>query len=401
MRIKHIEGVHVRVPLGAPYRNARGQMDAFDSVIVRIETDDGLVGYGESVPFNFSATDPRAHLGDARVQARLINGPIASALAGTDPLDIEALVTRAAELAGPNVDAIAGVDLALWDLMGKSLGQPAYRLLGGVCQDAIPVDFTIGARSPADTAAFALEVHRDGFQGVVVKVPCRSTAEDVERVRAVRSALPAHCTVRVDCNTGHTREGAIDFIRRIAEFDIEFVEQPVAAADLDGLRLCRSVGVPISADESLNTLRDAIDLVKRDACDVMNIKVPKVGGLLFSKRVAAVAAARGAAGRHRRPHDARAVEGGEPALCDVDPRRGGPCARRPRPGVAGPQRRRRGRPYHAGDRQAARRAREGQPGAGPGRRGPVGEGGRVRGAGVSRATARSARRPRPPRATRR
>ena len=293
MRIKHIEGVHVRVPLGAPYRNARGQMDAFDSVIVRIETDDGLVGYGESVPFNFSATDPRAHLGDARVQARLINGPIASALAGTDPLDIEALVTRAAELAGPNVDAIAGVDLALWDLMGKSLGQPAYRLLGGVCQDAIPVDFTIGARSPADTAAFALEVHRDGFQGVVVKVPCRSTAEDVERVRAVRSALPAHCTVRVDCNAGHTREGAIDFIRRIAEFDIEFVEQPVAAADLDGLRLCRSVGVPISADESLNTLRDAIDLVKRDACDVMNIKVPKVGGLLFSKRVAAVAAAAG------------------------------------------------------------------------------------------------------------
>jgi len=293
MRIKHIEGVHVRVPLGTPYHNARGQMDAFDSVIVRVETDDGLVGYGESVPFNFSATDPRAELGDARVQARLINGPIASALQGADPLDIEALVTRAADLAGPNVDAIGGVDLALWDLMGKSLGQPVYRLLGGVCQDPIPVDFTIGARSPAETAAFALEVHRDGFQGVVVKVPCRSIDEDVERVRAVRNALPPHCTIRVDCNTGHTRDGAIAFIRRIAEFNIEFVEQPVAADDLEGLRLCRAVGVPISADESLNTLRDAIELVKQDACDIMNIKVPKVGGLLFSKRVAAIAAAAG------------------------------------------------------------------------------------------------------------
>ncbi len=293
MRITHIEGVHVRVPLGTPYHNARGQMDAFDSVIVRIETDDGLVGYGESVPFNFSATDPRAVLGDGRVLARLINGPIASALTGADPLDIEALVTRAAELAGPNVDAIAGVDLALWDLMGKSLGQPVYRLLGGICQDPIPVDFTIGARSPADTAAFALEVHRDGFEGVVVKVPCRSIDEDVARVRAVRQALPSHCTVRVDCNTGHTRDGAIAFIRRIAEFNIEFVEQPVAADDLEGLRLCRAVGVPISADESLNTLHDAIALVKQDACDLMNIKVPKVGGLLFSKRVAAIAAAAG------------------------------------------------------------------------------------------------------------
>lgn len=293
MKILGVRATHVRVPLDTPYVNARGAMRAFDSVVVRIDSDAGLVGVGESCPFNFSAGDPRAREADAAVLARLVNGPIAGALRGADPLDIEALLSRALALAGDTIDAVGGVDLALWDLAGRHLGQPVYRLLGGRVQDPIPIDYTIGARTPEETAEIARRACEDGYHGVVVKVPATSMDEDVARVRAVRGVLPPGRSLRVDCNTGYSRDAALRFIRRIAEFDVEFVEQPVAAADLDGMRMCRGAGVRVSADESLNTLGDAIALVRHEACDVMNIKVPKVGGLLLSKRMAAVAAAAG------------------------------------------------------------------------------------------------------------
>jgi muconate cycloisomerase len=85
----------------------------------------------------------------------------------------------------------------------------------------------------------------------------------------------------------------VAFLKAIREMQIEFVEQPVAGSDLEGMRLCRQVGVPLSADESLNTPGDALALVREQACDILNIKIPKVGGLLLAKRIAAIGAAAG------------------------------------------------------------------------------------------------------------
>lgn len=285
MHITDIKAVHVRVPLERPYVISRGRMDAFDSVIVRLTTDDGGIGYGESVPLSI--------VGDPVVLARLVNGPIADILRGADPFDVERLVTSAAEAVGPHIDALGGVDLALWDLMGKHLRQPVYRLLGGACQELIAVDYTIGSQTPARMAEVAQEMIREGFRGVVVKVPTQSVPDDVARVRTVRRAVPESCTVRVDCNGGYGRDDAVAFLKAIREFDIEFAEQPVAGDDLAGMRRCRDVGVAISADESLNTPGDALALVRAEACDVLNIKIPKVGGLLLAKRIAAIGAAAG------------------------------------------------------------------------------------------------------------
>lgn len=285
MRIVEIHAVHVRVPLEVPYIISRGRMDAFDSVIVRMITDDGCVGYGESVPLSV--------VGDAVAMARLITGPVASIVRNADPFDIERLVTHAAAALGPDIDALAGVDLALWDVMGKSLGQPVFRLLGGLCQTLIRVDYTIGAAAPERMAAVARAMRDEGFQGVVVKVTGESVATDVARVGAVRRALPQECTVRVDCNGGYTRDDAMAFLKGIREMGIEFVEQPVAGSDLEGMRLCRGAGIALSADESLNTPGDALALVREQACDVLNIKIPKVGGLLLAKRIAAIGAAAG------------------------------------------------------------------------------------------------------------
>lgn len=283
MRIRYVEAIHVRIPLERPYVISRGSMTAFDSVIVRMTTEDGLVGYGESVPLSI--------VGDAAAMARQINGPLRAVFVGADPFDMEALLTSALETPGHDVDTVAGLDMALWDLIGKGVDQPAYRLLGGLCQDPIPIDFTIGAAEPPAMVDAALHAVRDGYAGVVVKVPCVSVAEDIARVRTVRASVPASHSVRVDCNGGYSRTEAFNFLRAIAELKLEFVEQPVAGEDVEGMRRCREFGIPLSVDEGLNTARDALALVQQRACDVFNIKVPKVGGLMLAKRIAAIAAA--------------------------------------------------------------------------------------------------------------
>ena len=184
MQIIKMDAVHVRVPLDSPYVFSRGEMTAFESAIVRIETDDGIVGYGESAPLF------RSPLADAAAVTDILNGVIADDVVGRDPFDIEMIVDRVLALGANNADVVSGVDLALWDIMGKALGQPVYRLLGGFCQDPIAVDFTLSAMPPEEMAAAAHKIHQEGFQGVVVKITGKDLNQDVERVRVVRTALP-------------------------------------------------------------------------------------------------------------------------------------------------------------------------------------------------------------------
>lgn len=287
MRITEVTAVHVSIPLSVPYVFARGVMDSFDNVVVRIDTDEGIVGYGESAPLFRSAS------GDSAFVAQEIGGPLGQLLIGCDPFDIEWIVAKVLSNANGNVDCVAGLDVALWDIMGKALGQPIYRLLGGLCQESILVDFTISSATPEVMAEKALEVIGMGFQGVVVKVTGKSADLAIQQVRAVRRAIPESCTVRVDCNGGFDREGALTFLKGVAGDNIELVEQPLTAADLEGSRKCREIGIPISLDESLITLQDAISIVRNDACDIMNIKIPRVGGFLLAKKMAAVADASG------------------------------------------------------------------------------------------------------------
>jgi muconate cycloisomerase len=287
MEITKVQAINVRIPLDKPYVFARGTMTHFDNVVVRIDTDEGVVGVGESAPLFRSPT------GDASEVTRWIQEKVAPTLIGEDPFDTERLVARALDAADGNVDCVAGVDVALWDILGKRLGQPIYRLMGGMCYSPIAVDYTISSGDPSAMADKARKVHRQGFQGVVVKVTGESVEEGVNQVREVRSVMPDHCTVRVDCNGGFDREGALAFLTGIADRNVELVEQPVAADDLEGLRMCRQVGIPISVDESLISLSDAIAIVRAEACDLFNIKVPRVGGFLLARRMAAIADAAG------------------------------------------------------------------------------------------------------------
>ena len=112
----------------------------------------------------------RSAKSDPTSVARIVNGPVRESLTGKDPFDIERIVEEVLDISGGNVDVPAGVDPALWDIMGKSLGQPVYKLLGGLCPDPIPVDHTIGGSEPTAMAEEARQALEKGFRGVVVKL---------------------------------------------------------------------------------------------------------------------------------------------------------------------------------------------------------------------------------------
>ncbi len=303
MKIVSVLAHLVRIPLATPYVISRGMLDAFTNVVTEVHTDNGLIGYGEAVPVSL--------IGDPVQFKAVIETRLAPLVIGRDPTEIESLVDACLTSCDGVVAAVAGIDLALWDLVGQALRVPVSTLLGGgglpvaatssaaahaVAPGARPgvlVDYTMSVDTPEAMAHRARDVSAAGFLGVVVKVDCKSIDVDVARVRAVRDALPAASSMRVDCNGGYTPDQAFAFIDRIAAMGVEFIEQPVHASDLIGLKACRGRGVRVAADESLSTPQDALRLVSADACDVLNVKVPKAGGLLQSKRVAAIASAAG------------------------------------------------------------------------------------------------------------
>lgn len=285
MKIENIVASVVSIPLTRPYVIARGAVESFTNVVVEVTTTGGISGFGEAVPISV--------VGDCNALLGVIDTRFRPMLIGRDPSDIVGIVETLLAACDGQVAAVAGIDLALWDIAGKVAAQPVRHLLGSQADGGVAIDYTMSVDRPEAMAETARAAIAALYRGVVVKVPCRSVDEDVARVEAVRSVVPETASMRVDCNGGYARQEAIDFLRRVSGLGLEFVEQPVAAGDLEGLAACRGQGVAIAADESLNTLPDARALIESQACDVLNVKVTKAGGLLQSKRIADMALAAG------------------------------------------------------------------------------------------------------------
>lgn len=269
----------VTIPLRRPYVISRGALNAFTNVVVTLRSQDGIEGFGEAVPVSI--------VGDPAKFERIVRDALAPRVIGRDAADIEAVVADLLPHCGGETATLAAIDLALWDIAGKAAGHSVGTLLDlGPVGRKVKIDFTLGAESPDAMAERARAMTTQGYCGVVVKITCRDLDEDLDRIRAVKVAIPASAGLRVDCNGGYTRDDARRFLKAIDGWGIEFVEQPVAAADLDGMALCRGYGTAIAADESLNTPQDAERLIAARACDVLNVKVTKAGGLCQARRVA-------------------------------------------------------------------------------------------------------------------
>ncbi|HMQ32490.1 MAG TPA: enolase C-terminal domain-like protein [Chloroflexaceae bacterium] len=289
MKITRVETIPVQVPIdqGRAVRGGRGAHTVSPFVLVRLHTDEGLVGLGE-----VSCTPIWS--GEDQVTAvHCIQVYLAPLLLGADPTEVERLSASMGRALAGNPFTKAGVELALWDLLGKAAGLPLYRLFGGPVRDHVPTKFSVSGVEPERAAAIAAWAVEQGFTAMKVKVGT-GPEQDVARVRAVREAVGPRVRLGVDANGGWSPRVAVQTIRRLCEYDIFFAEQPVAPFDVTWMAdVRRQVPVPVMADESVSSAQDAMALARAGAADILSIYVGKGGGLGPARKVAALAEAAG------------------------------------------------------------------------------------------------------------
>ena len=289
MKISRIETRIVEIPVKTPYVFSHGVMKAFSNVLVWIHADDGLVGIGEA------SFTPGGGVTEETPEATkpMIDSYLAPVLIGEDPFDVERLHRKMDAVVPRNLIAKSGIDLALWDLIGKAVGQPAWKLLGGTFNPKILCTYTLSIDIPEKMAAQASSRKNQGYKTLVVKIG-HDPETDLQRLRLVREAVGDEVNLRLDANEAYWPEQAIGIIRRMEKYHPEFIEEPVKRWDLDGMaRVARSVGVPISSDESNTSLESALKIIRQGAASILNIKICKNGGLYRSKKIAALAEAAG------------------------------------------------------------------------------------------------------------
>jgi len=289
MKITRIETIPVRIPIDpkVAIQGGRGAHIVSPFLLLKVHTDEGIVGLGE-----VSCT-PGWSGEDQTTAAHFIREHLEPALEGEDPTQIEQLTRRMHRALANNVFTKAGVEMALWDILGKVAGLPVYRLLGGAVRDFVPTKFSVSGVEPERAADIALWAVEQGFRTMKVKVGIEPDA-DVARVRAVREAIGPDVRLGADANGGWLPRVAIGTIERLAEFDLYFVEQPVPALDVSWLAdVRRRAPMPIVADESVFHLQDAMSVVRAGAADVLSVYVGKGGGIGAMRKTAALAEAAG------------------------------------------------------------------------------------------------------------
>lgn len=336
MKITGISAGEIALPLARPFKTALRTVESVRDVVVRVATDDGQVGYGEAPPTAVITGDTTGSILCA------VREFIAPSLTGMDIEDMDALQHKLHSCILKNTSAKAAVDMALYDLYGKRFGAPLYQLLGGAKKE-IETDITISVNPIDEMVADSLDAVRQGFRILKVKVG-KDAKADIERVAAIRRAVGSKTLIRVDANQGWNCRQAVSIISALEDkgLDVELVEQPVPAHDLDGMRyITQRVQTPILADESVFSAEDAIRIIQTGAADLINIKLMKTGGIWKALQICSVAEIYGvecmmgcmlesrlsvAAGAHLAA--ARScitkcdLDG--PSLCSEDPYEGGP-----------------------------------------------------------------------------
>jgi L-alanine-DL-glutamate epimerase-like enolase superfamily enzyme len=286
--ITQVRTRQVSARLHTPFVTALRRTTTTDTLVVAISDDDGHTGYGEA-PQVWQVTG--ASLAGSQACVEQVLAPL---LLGRDPDDLVELCRVVRRAVAGNEAAKAAVDVALHDLAAQRLGVPLARLLGGAATESarrVATDVTLSAGTAAELAEAAAARVGDGFGVLKMKVGT-DAAGDVARVRAVRDAVGTAARLRLDANQGWTPREAVGVIRALedAGLAVEFVEQPVARADLDGLAwVSDRVSTPILADETVFSPRDLVEVIRRRAADLVNVKLAKCGGLAPARTLLALA----------------------------------------------------------------------------------------------------------------
>ena len=292
MIIATVEIIPVRLPLREPFVIAYASYPDTLSVIVRIRTKEGAEGWGEATP------DPNVTGETWGGTTETLRRDLAPALIGRAARDREAALHALDARVEGAPAAKAALDVALHDLVARSIGIPLWQLLGGRARDALQISRVISMGNPTDMAATAKRHVADGFRTVKVKVGDAADPHlDARRVAAVREAIGPEVAIKVDVNQGWRSPGtAIQAIRAIAPSRPAYVEQPVLWWDLEGLaEVRRQTGAIIMIDEGCHGPRDMLRTVNLHAADLVNIKLMKTGGILNALKLNAIAETAGIA----------------------------------------------------------------------------------------------------------
>ena len=286
MKITRAEVWPVEMRLDEPYTIAYEAVANVTNVFIRVETDKGTVGYGCSAPDKvITGETPESVI-------KTIGDVYEPVLKGADPLRIARLVEKMKSAFKKEPAAVALVDMALHDILGKTAGLPLWKLLGGF-RRSFKTSVTIGILPVDDTVARAKDWIGKGF--VVLKIKGgRNVDEDIERVLKVREAVGEKVELRFDANQGYSVDEAEIFVEESRSAKLELIEQPTDKSRPDRLgSVTRRVPLPVMADESLVSLGDAFRLAKHGFVDMVNIKLMKVGGIHEALLINGVARAAG------------------------------------------------------------------------------------------------------------
>lgn len=283
-KITHTTIYRFSIPM-EPFAIATGTMDYAQNVLVRIHTDSGQVGLGEYSAFPMI-------VGETQDTCLVLAKEFARLWKGQNPLDISSRLAELDTFIAGNRTIKSASDMASHDLAAKHAGLPLYQFLGGK-RRAITTDITLGISTPEDMAAKAVQLKDNGATTLKVKVG-KTPEADIARIRAIREAVGPAMEIRVDANQGWTFAQAVEALSGLAPYGIEFCEQPMRTYNDHLLPALRSqVAVRIMADESVYTHHDAERLCREQACDLINIKLSKSGGIQEALRIQSTAAAHG------------------------------------------------------------------------------------------------------------
>ena len=282
--IRAIEPIPLRVPfarsftMAAPHQQTRDEVEV---LVVRITTEDGLVGIGETQAWRRQGSDESL----AGLYAK-IRDYVAPALVGRSALDIAPLIADIeARLAG-SLYVQSAVGDALYDVAARTLDVPVYTLLGGRCRAEITVGLAIGITGDGARMVDAAQaVYERGYRHIRVKIGLDAAA-DIASVGALRKHFGDRVVLRADANGGMNFGDALRLLAKLEAYDLDLVEQPLPAWDLDGMAaLARAVRIPLSADESLTTPHSLVEISRKEAARVVQTKSAKNGGIHSIRRL--------------------------------------------------------------------------------------------------------------------
>lgn len=281
LKISEIHIYPLNIPRKDVFQIATMTLERVENVLIEIVTNEGLRGWGEASPFHSIAGETQSTSLAAALQLKQL-------LLGKNPLCLAALAEEMERFLPFNYTIKSAFDMALHDIAARAAGLPLYLFLGGT-KRPLETDFTIGIGNVSETREKVQKILDMGFRMIKVKVGIDDES-DYQRLKIIRQTCGAETVLRIDANQGWNRQQAVRNLKRFAEFEIQFCEQPCPAPQFAALKYISSHSpIPIMADESLFGPQDALRLIQEDAVPYFNIKLSKSGGIFYALQIARMA----------------------------------------------------------------------------------------------------------------